>query len=129
MFTIEAIKAAHAQVKTGADFPAYIQAIKALGVTHYETFVTDSHTIYYGEEAHMQSAEPKYEALGISDEVNLGEFKAALLTHQRGNSDYMQFCRDCADNGVDKWAVSLSAMTCTYFDKKGNSLLVEEIPQ
>lgn len=129
MFTIEEIKAAHAQVKSGADFPTYIQAIKALGVTYYETFVSDSHTLYYGEEAYTQSSGPKYSPLAISDEVNLGEFRAALLNHQRGGTDYRQFCQDCADNGVDKWAVSLSAMTCTYFDKKGNELLVEEIPQ
>lgn len=129
MFTIEAIKAAHAKVKSGADFPAYIQALKALGVIYYETFVADSHTLYYGEEAYMQASEAKYAPLTISNEVKLDEFRAALLNHQRGGTDYMQFCRDCADNGVDKWAVSLSAMTCTYFDKKGIELLVEEIPQ
>lgn len=33
MFTIEQIKTAHSQVKSGADFPAYIQEIKKLGDT------------------------------------------------------------------------------------------------
>ena len=32
MFTVEQIKAAHSKVKSGADFPAYIQEIKALGL-------------------------------------------------------------------------------------------------
>ena len=40
MFTVEQIKVAHSKVKSGADFPAYIQDIKKLGVTFYETFVT-----------------------------------------------------------------------------------------
>ena len=31
MFTAEQIKAAHSKVQSGADFPAYIKAIKALG--------------------------------------------------------------------------------------------------
>lgn len=32
MFTLEQIKAAHSNVRSSADFPAYIQAIKNLGV-------------------------------------------------------------------------------------------------
>lgn len=34
MFTVEQIKTAHSKVKSGADFPAYIQDIKKLGVTY-----------------------------------------------------------------------------------------------
>jgi len=40
----EQIKAAHSKVKSGADFPAYIQDIKKTGVTFYETSLTDDHT-------------------------------------------------------------------------------------
>jgi uncharacterized protein YbcV (DUF1398 family) len=49
MFTIEQITAAHSKVKSGADFPAYIQDIKKLGVTQYKSFVTDGHTDYFEE--------------------------------------------------------------------------------
>ena len=44
MFTIEQIQSAHSKVKSGADFPKYIQEIKALGVTSYETYVEDGRT-------------------------------------------------------------------------------------
>lgn len=50
MFTIDQIKAAHAKVKSGADFPAYIREIKSLGVTHYESYVNDGHIDYHGAE-------------------------------------------------------------------------------
>lgn len=43
-------------------------------------------------------------------------------------TDYSTFCSDCAKSGVEKWAVSMGKMTCTYFDKSGNKLLVEIIP-
>lgn len=39
MFTVEQIEQAHGKVKSGADFPKYIQEIKALGVTSFETWV------------------------------------------------------------------------------------------
>ena len=59
MFTVEQIKAAHSKVKSGADFPAYIQDIKKLGVTYYETFVTDGHTDYYGANKYKTTAPAK----------------------------------------------------------------------
>jgi len=39
MFAVEQIEAAHFNVKSGADFPKYIQEIKSLGVTSFETWV------------------------------------------------------------------------------------------
>ena len=44
MFTQEQISSSHSKVKSGAGFPAYINELKQLGVTHYETFVADGHT-------------------------------------------------------------------------------------
>jgi uncharacterized protein YbcV (DUF1398 family) len=34
----------------------------------------------------------------------------------------------CAAFGIEKWQVSIKNMTCTYYDKTGNKILVEEIP-
>ena len=48
MFTVGQINAANSKVKSGADFPVYIKEIKSLGVTHYETYVTDGHIDYHG---------------------------------------------------------------------------------
>lgn len=46
-FTIDEIKTEHQKVKSGADFPNYIQAIKNLGVSHYTTLVVDGNTRYF----------------------------------------------------------------------------------
>jgi uncharacterized protein YbcV (DUF1398 family) len=128
MFTLQQIKTIHSKVKTGADFPAYIKELKALGVTRYETFVFDSHTIYVGKQTENLASEPMYDALVISGSPDPGQFKKDLTTHQNGGSDYFHFCSDCARNGVEKWRVALDAMTCTYFDRSGNIVLVEQIP-
>jgi len=34
----------------------------------------------------------------------------------------------CATFGIEKWQVSIEKMTCTYYDKAGNEILVELIP-
>jgi len=60
MFTIEQIKEAHAKVKSGADFPNYIQDLIILGVKGYDTFVSDGHTEYYGVNNYTVASEEKY---------------------------------------------------------------------
>lgn len=128
MFTVEQIKTAHSKVRSGADFPAYIQEIKALGVTHYEAYVTDGHVDYHGTNNYTANVPSKYDALPIAEETKTGIFKAELLAHQQGKTDYLTFIKMCAETGIEKWAVCLDKMTCTYYDKAGNEILVEVIP-
>lgn len=128
MFTVEQINAAHSKVKSGADFPAYIQEIKKLGVTHYETFVTDGHTNYFGADNHKTSSPARSETLTIADIVNKEQFKTDLEAHQQGKTDYPTFIKMCATLGIERWMVCMDKMTCTYYDKAGNEILAEEIP-
>ncbi len=128
MFTLDQIKEAHSKVKSGADFPAYIQEIKQLGVRSYETFVNDGHANFYGENAFRISSLAKYPALGVSDRSNAEQFILDLKAHQQGKTDFLTFCKDCANSGIEKWEVDLSKMNCTYFDQAGNEMLVELVP-
>lgn len=128
MFTVAQIKEAHSKVKSGADFPKYIKEIKVLGVIGFETFVEDSHTEYFGLENFKTQSEPMYANLDISDNTNKAEFVERLKMHQKGETDYFKFCKDCAETGIEKWIVSLIEMTCVYYDKTGNEILVEQIP-
>lgn len=128
MFTVEQIKAAHSKVKSGADFPAYIQEIKALGVTHYEAYVTDGHIDYHGANEYTAKVPAKYGPLVIADIHNAEQFKAELAAHQQGKTDFLTFIKMSATFGIEKWAISMDKMTCTYYDKMGSEILVEEIP-
>lgn len=128
MFTIQQIKDAHSKTKTGADFPQYMQDIIALGVTSFTTFVFDNHTDYYGKDSFSASSEGNPEHLIIANECRPEQFKFDLKIHQQGQTDYPTFLSDCAKSGVEKWQVMMDKMTCTYFDKNGNIILVEQIP-
>ena len=114
---------------SGADFPAYIKEIKGLGVTHYEAYVTDGHINYHGENNHTAKVPAKYEPLVIAETSNEEQFKSDLKAHQEGKTNYPTFCEDSAKSGIEKWIVSMDEMTCIYFDKSGNTILVEAIPQ
>lgn len=129
MFTAEQIKAAHSKVKSGADFPSYIKEIKGLGVTHYEAYVSDGHIDYHGANNYTAKVLKKYEPLTIADSVNTETFKDELFAHQQGKTDYLAFIKMCAETGIEKWEIRMDKMTCTYFDKAGNEILTEQIPQ
>jgi uncharacterized protein YbcV (DUF1398 family) len=95
-FSLDQIKSAHSKVKSGTDFPVYIRDLKALGVSHYETFVEDGHTQFFGAGDYALTSPPKYNRLVISEKTNADQFKADLKAHQQGNSDYLTFCSDWA---------------------------------
>ncbi|MDP9961798.1 DUF1398 family protein [Chryseobacterium lathyri] len=82
-FTIEQIKAEHRKVKSGADFPAYIQAIKKLGVSNYTVYVTDGNTQYFDTDNETGQTGKKYDHLTISENLDLERFKTRLKLHHR----------------------------------------------
>ncbi len=129
MFTAEQVKSAHSKVKSGADFPAYIKEIRSLGVTHYETYVTDGHINYHGGNDYTAKVPAKYPPLFVADTTKIKEFKTELIAHQQGKTDFLTFVKMCATTGIEKWKIRMDKMTCTYFDKGGNEVLIEEIPQ
>lgn len=129
MFTVAQIQSAHSKVKSGSDFPFYIKEIKSLGVTHYEAYVTDGHTDYHGGSNHTATVTAKYAPITIADVPQIEKFKAELLAHQQGKTDYLTFIKMCAETGIEKWEICMDKMTCTYYDKAGIEILVEQIPQ
>jgi uncharacterized protein YbcV (DUF1398 family) len=128
MFTLEQIKTAHSNVKSGADFPAYIGAIKTLGVTRYDTYVTDCRTDYKGNDNYTVNSPGRFGPLFIATTTDAATFKAGLKAHQEGQTDFMQFIQLCAETGIEKWTVRMDIMTCTYYDIAGNEVLKEGIP-
>lgn len=128
MFTVEQIKEKMMQVRTGADFPVLAMNLKNLGVTYYETKMEDGSSVFHGENRYEVSAGPNYEPMTVADKVNLEQLKTDIANHQQGKSDYFEISRQCADNGIEKWAVCLNTMNCTYIDKAGNKVFVEQIP-
>ena len=128
MFTVEQIEHAHSKITKGSEFPEYIQEIKKIGVTAFETWVSDSHTEYFGTNGFRTKSEPKYEELTIANTCDKENFIHYLKIHQKGETDYFTFCKHCAETGIEKWLVSLDKMTCTYYDKEENEILTEIIP-
>jgi len=128
MFTLDQVKAAHSKVKSGADFPAYIQDLIKLGVISYSTYVIDGHAEYFGDNDYTVKSEGKYSFLTVLEKSDKETFINRLKMHQQGQTDYMTFCNDCANTGVEMWMVDSKELTCTYYDISGKKMWEEKIP-
>lgn len=128
MFTLDQITAAHEKVKTGADFPNYIQELISLGVKGYDSIVTDGRVSYFGDNDFTANSDKKYDEMPIAPIANKERFIEFLVQHQDGQSDYFTFCQQAAQCGIAKWRINIIDMTCTYMDLTGNPILIEKIP-
>jgi uncharacterized protein YbcV (DUF1398 family) len=129
MFTLQQMKAAHAKTKSGADFPAYVQEIKQLGLLHYDFLVKNGQTEYHGTNGFQVNGDPIYAQKVISAQPSPTAVQQIIARHQQGETDFFTFCQQVADTGVNKWVVDTQAMLCTYYDLSGNSMIAEPIPQ
>jgi len=128
MFTIPQIKEAHSKVKSGADFPIYIQDLIQLGVQGYDTFTNDGHVEYFGVNDYRTAATETYPSIPVAPSANKERFIELLVIHQDGQTDYLTFCHDAAKCGIAKWSVNIIEMTCTYFDQSNSAIVIEKIP-
>jgi uncharacterized protein YbcV (DUF1398 family) len=128
MFTIDKIKEAHAKVKSGTDFTRYVQELANLGIADYTTYVKDGNTEYAGKNGYTIQSGSKYPLLDLAKKSNSEQFRHYLQIHQQGQTGYTTFCKHSAETGVEKWTVDLNAMTCSYFDSAGQTILTEQIP-
>ncbi|MCD9187132.1 MAG: DUF1398 domain-containing protein [Pyrinomonadaceae bacterium] len=128
MFTLEKIAEANSKVKSGADFPRLVQELIGMGIVSSDVYVSDGHAEYFGKDGEKVVAEALYKTLDVSNESLSEEFTRRLKAHQQGQTDYPTFCLDAAETGIEKWTLDLEKMTCAYYDKAGNEILVEQIP-
>ena len=128
MFTITQIKEAHSKVKSGSDFPNYIQDLIKLGVKGYDTFTNDGHVEYFGMANYRVASTETYDTTSIAPSASKERFIEFLVMHQDGQTDYLTFCNHAAQCGIAKWSVNIIEMTCTYFDLSDGAILIEKIP-
>ncbi len=122
MFTEQQVKEAHAKVKTGADYPSYVQELKKLGVVKYDFIVKNGANVFFGE----GNFSVKKQKVAMNSSSN--KLSHTIAIHQQGKTDFPTFCVQAAEAGVEKWTSDLKKMAVIYYDCKGKELLAEPIP-
>lgn len=129
MFTLQQMKAAHAKVKSGADFPRYIQEIKLYGLKKYIYNVINGAITYYGENGYQIATSAIYETKTINSVASPDELRHIISIHQQGKTDLPTFCEQAAAAGVKQWVIDTDSMLCIYEDIDGKEMVAEPIPE
>ena len=127
MFTIEQIDDLHARLGSAKTLPEYVQALKALGVKRYDSYLADGHSEYFGQGDHKVVSPPVHEVLPVAETSQREMFLQHLSRHEQRQTNYLEMSRGLAQSGIEKWTVDTGRMTMTFYDKAGNEMLVEQI--
>lgn len=128
MFTKEQIELAHSKVKSGEDFPKYVKEIISIGVKSHEVVLSDRTWIFRGFNGQEVQFTKGVENIIISKKASKESFKQILSNHQSGGTDYITFCIQAGESGIERWLSDFEKMTVTYIDLYGNTVDVEPIP-
>ncbi|MBL4932181.1 DUF1398 domain-containing protein [Clostridium paridis] len=128
MFTKEQIEIAHNKVKSGADFPKYVNEIKNMGVKSHEVVLLDGTWIFKGSDGQVVRFKRGLENVHVSTQPSPEKFKEILSMHQRGETDYPTFCIQAGETGVERWISDFEHMTVTYLGSNESVIDVEPIP-
>jgi uncharacterized protein YbcV (DUF1398 family) len=127
MFTLEQIDDIHTRLGNAETLLDYVRALKAIGVQKYDSYVTDGHSEYFGEQGHTVIAPPVHPPLSIAETSSRENFLAHLKLHEQGRTSYLEMSAGLAESGIEKWTVDTSRETMIFYDKAGNEMLVERI--
>jgi uncharacterized protein YbcV (DUF1398 family) len=127
MFTLEQINAIHDQRGNAESLAQYVEALSALGVETYDSYIMDGHSAYFGKSGYTVISPPAHETLTIADISDKEQFLKHLDLHYQGKTSYLEMSQGLAESGIEKWTVDTTNMTMTFYDKLENEMLTETI--
>jgi uncharacterized protein YbcV (DUF1398 family) len=126
--TAENIKEIYARPRSGADFPRLIRELKNAGIRSYHHMMATGANVFHGRRGEVLTLEKMGPACPVAERVDLEALQKIISGHQRGLTDYAALCGLVGKAGIEKWVCDLAAMTCSYFDRAGQKVHVERIP-
>jgi uncharacterized protein YbcV (DUF1398 family) len=127
MFTLEQIHELHDRLGNRETLHLYLQALNALGVEKFDSFITDGHSEFFGKDGQKVVSPPAHETLTVASTGHRENFMEHLDRHLQGNTSYLEMSKGLAESGVAKWTFDTIRMTVTYYDRAGNEMLAEEV--
>jgi len=126
-FTIDEINEIHDRLGKQETLPQYVQELNALGIEYAVSYVTDGHTEFIGKDGHRIKSPAAHQLLPITKTSNKYNFLRHLNLHREGKTSYVEMSRGLAESGTEKWVIDTNKLTMTFYDKDGDSLLVDKI--
>lgn len=117
----------HARVGRADSLAEYLRALGAIGVVRFESFVNDGHSEFFGADGSRVVSPTYHELLEVAEVSDRSTCREHLRRHNDGETSYLEMSQGLAASGIEKWVADTSALTMSYCDRAGVSLLVEQI--
>jgi uncharacterized protein YbcV (DUF1398 family) len=127
MFTLEQITDIHDRLGNSGTLSGYLRALRDIGVETYDSYITDGHSEYFGEDGQKLVGPAFHETFAIAETCDREQFLQYMQQVEQGSIGYVEMSKALADNGVEKWTFDTEKLTITYLDKAGNVLLSENV--
>ncbi|RTL69582.1 MAG: DUF1398 domain-containing protein [Pseudonocardiaceae bacterium] len=127
VFTLEDITRIHDELGNADTLPEYLRALRDIGVRHYDSFVADGHSEYHTADGHTLASGATHTTFIVSDTCDRPAFLDFMTLVEQGGVGYEQMSRRLAELGVEKWTFDTAALTITYTDRAGRTLLSEQV--
>lgn len=109
-------KSKHDRLGSASTLVDYLEALREIGVTTSDSYLTDGHTTYYGAAGHQISTGPPHEVFPIAPSSNKPALLEALKQHEAQTISYVEMSKALTDAGIEKWTFDTHAQTITYYD-------------
>src|SRR6187455_157983 len=112
---LDQINDIHERLGKQATLPQYLQALKTIGVDKYDSFITDGHSEYYGNDSQKVVSPPVHEKFTIAKTGSRERLLKHLNLHNQGKTNYLEMSKGLADSGIEKWTFDTGRMTIIYY--------------
>jgi uncharacterized protein YbcV (DUF1398 family) len=127
VFTMAQIDDLHARLGRADALADYLRGLAAIGVVRFESFVTDGHSEFVGDDGHRVVSPAHHDVFVVAQVSDRDAFLEQLKRHLDGETTYVEMSKGLADCGVKSWVADTTALTMTYYDQAGAALLVEKV--
>lgn len=117
----------HARFGRAESLPDYLRALAAIGVVRFESFVSDGHSEFFSATGDRVVSPAHHDLFAVADVSDRPAFLEHLRRHGDGATSYVEMSAGLAASGVEKWFADTCALTLTYCDRAGVTLLVEKL--
>ena len=127
MVTLAEIDEVHGRLGNSDSLDAYCRALADLGVTGYDSYVTDGHTVFHTTHGRELVTPAYHEAVEVATEPDHAAVHATLARTEAGELDYGEMSRLLGAAGLERWSVDTRRLVMTYTDVLGEAALVEQL--
>jgi uncharacterized protein YbcV (DUF1398 family) len=127
MFSLDQISKIHDDFGNADNLALYLRELNAIGVIKYDSFITDGHSEYFGEDDYKLVSGPIHASLTVANKIDRDKFLESLKLHKQLKTSYLKMSKSLADSGIAKWTFDTNKLTLTYYSKDDDEMLMEAI--